>query len=323
MKEVAYRIAHTPFIAQAVANTFGISIENSIYDLQHELIGSVEFYQLNTGLSIQISKFQPKLPIRVSRTGTVDDRLLVLDFHITGNATLNVANNSDSSQTNNGLIHGAYFASSEVQSFASFSPGFYNEQFHIIIDKEWLEDFFSSDIEEILHKIITAEPFFMYEHLNSELMTLLVTIFNSNRNASFRQSYLHGKTIELLSLFFNQLKNREENLGYTASNYTDISNLFELMQFVDHHLDSDLSVQRLANEIGYSESKLQKLCKAVYGKSVSKQITERRMNKALELLGSRKYTIAEVGYKMGYQNMSHFSNAFRKIHGFLPSQYLK
>ena len=110
---------------------------------------------------------------------------------------------------------------------------------------------------------------------------------------------------------------------YTTSNHNDILKLFELMQYVDDHLHGDLTVQTLSEKVGYSESKLQKLFKSVYGKSVSKEITERRMNKALELLGSRKYTIAEIGYKMGYQNMSHFSSAFKKIHGFLPSAYIK
>ncbi|TPN82280.1 helix-turn-helix domain-containing protein [Aquimarina algicola] len=324
MKEVAYRIGHTPFIAQTIANTFGIKIKNSSYDIKNALVdGNVEFYQFNEGLSIQISKFKPEAPIKVTRIGTNNQELIILDFHIVGNASLNITNNNIESENINGLQHGAYFASSEIESFAVFPAGFYNEQLHIVMDKKWLKSFFSSDIEEILHKVIASESFFMYEHLTSKITALLITIFGSDVNADFRQSYLHGKTIELLSLFFNRIKNREENLNYTTSNYTDVSNLFELMQFVDDHLDNDLSVQRLADKIGYSESKLQKLCKAVYGKSVLKEITQRRMNKALELLGSRKYTITEVGYKMGYQNMSHFSSAFKRIHGFLPSKYLK
>ena len=291
--------------------------------MENELIeGSIEFYQLNKGLSIQISKFKTQAPFKVSRMGTVDDQLLVLDFHITGNASLNITSVENLSNIN-GLIHGAYFASSAVESFALFPQGVYNEQFHIILDKKWLQDFFSLEISEVLDKIVTIEPFFMYERLTSEITALLIKLFASKPKTSFRQTYLYGKTLELLALFFTQLKTREENLIYTASNYSDIFNLFELMQYAEDHLDQDLSVQSLATRIGYSESKLQKLSKAVYGKSVSKEITERRMNKALELLGSKKYTIAEVGYKMGYQNMSHFSNAFKKIHGFLPSEYVK
>ena len=139
---------------------------------------------------------------------------------------------------------------------------------------------------------------------------------------SFRKSFLHGKTLELLALFFSKLKNRGQHLELGVSNYNDISRLFELMVYVDEHLGEDLNINSLAKRIGFSESKLQNLCKAVYGKSLAKEITERRMIKALELFEDNNDSVSAVGYKLGYTNMSHFSSTFRTVHGFLPSDYL-
>lgn len=324
MTEIAYTIGHTPQIAKEIAQTLSLPITDSGYTIDNDVLkGTVEFYQLDEKLSIQISKFEPFTPIKVCRKGTTDDELLILDFHISGIASLNIINGIDQKNTINGLTHGAYFASSDIESFATFPEGFVNEQFHIVMHKSWLQHFFSSDIHEVLENISISAPFFIYERTNSEITTLLINIFKSDHNASFRKRYLHGKTLELLAVFFKKLKNRQENLKYKVSNYKDIATLFDFMQYVDEHLNEDLSVQRLAQKIGFSESKLQQLCKAVYGNSVSKEITARRMIRALELLGEQKYTIAEIGYQMGYQNMSHFANAFKRIHGFLPSQYLK
>ncbi|WP_155897788.1 helix-turn-helix domain-containing protein, partial [Bacteroides pyogenes] len=34
------------------------------------------------------------------------------------------------------------------------------------------------------------------------------------------------------------------------------------------------------------------------------------------------YSVSEVGYKVGYANLSHFTEAFRKYHRIKPKQYL-
>lgn len=44
------------------------------------------------------------------------------------------------------------------------------------------------------------------------------------------------------------------------------------------------------------------------------------MHIAKEHILSRKYSISEVGTKLGYQNLSNFSTAFRKEFNCLPSE---
>jgi AraC-like DNA-binding protein len=47
------------------------------------------------------------------------------------------------------------------------------------------------------------------------------------------------------------------------------------------------------------------------------------MGKARDLLLSGEFTVKEVGYKLGYQNLSNFANAFKKEFGVLPSALIK
>ncbi len=322
MIEVSYKINHTDIMATDVANALGLEPTKPKFEAVNEHINaSVEFYKLNENLSIQLSKFQQKKPIKIKRLGTDNDNLLILDFHLSGTAKLNVTDDRIDGITN-GLTHGAYFANAGVESYAVFPSGFYNQQFHIVLDKKWMADFFSDEIKYITEMIGKASPFFMYERLNSSITVLLLSLFKSDFENSFRKSFLHGKTLQLLSLFFGKLQNRREHLQLGVSNYDDVSRLFELMIYVDEHLGEDLNVSFLTEKVGFSESKLQTLCKAVYGKSLSKEITERRMLKALDLFEKNENSVSAVGYKLGYTNLSHFSNAFRKVHGFLPSEYI-
>ncbi|WP_422860895.1 helix-turn-helix domain-containing protein [Flagellimonas sp. S174] len=322
MLEVSYKINHTDILARDIANAIGQEFSAPMFEIFNDVIeASVEFYRLNENLSVQLSQFRQSQPVIVKRMGTDNEHLLILDFHLTGTARLNVTDNRIEGTTN-GLTHGAYFANGGVESFAVFPPGFYNQQFHIVLDKNWMGSFFSEEIAFLMEKIEKASPFFMYERLNSKITTLLLSVFRSDSKISYRRSYLHGKTLELLSLFFGKLQNRGKHLELGVSNYDDVSRLFDLMVFVDGHLGEKLKVKYLAEKIGFSESKLQSLCKAVYGKSLSKEITERRMVKALDLFEENGDSISAVGYRLGYTNMSHFSNAFKKVHGFLPSEYL-
>ncbi|WP_369126335.1 helix-turn-helix domain-containing protein [Chitinophaga pinensis] len=45
--------------------------------------------------------------------------------------------------------------------------------------------------------------------------------------------------------------------------------------------------------------------------------------KAKDLLNTKKYTVSEVGYMVGYSNMTHFAKAFRKYYKVNPGEYLK
>jgi AraC-like DNA-binding protein len=47
------------------------------------------------------------------------------------------------------------------------------------------------------------------------------------------------------------------------------------------------------------------------------------MVRAKDMLISGKYTVKEVGYKLGYQNLSNFAKAFKKEYGVLPSALTK
>ncbi|MEM6893247.1 MAG: AraC family transcriptional regulator [Bacteroidota bacterium] len=324
MLEISYKIDHMDSIATHIAAFMEIQVKGNRFNIANEVMqGSVEFHRLAQGLSIQISKFEPDKPFQIKRLGSDLEDLFILDFHLTGVAKLNVTDQRIVSNNYNGLVHGAYFASAGVESHAIFPPGFYNEEFHIVMDKSWLKDFFQSEVQNVFEKLELATPFFMFERLRSKLSALLLQIFKSNANQEFRKSFLHGKTLELLSLFFAQLKNRGENLEFGVSNYNDVSRLFDLMTFVDEHLGEVLNLNLLTKKVGFSESKLQKLSRAVLGKSIFQEITERRMLKALEVLGERRHSISEIGHMVGYNNMSHFSRAFKKVNGFLPSDYLK
>jgi len=77
--------------------------------------------------------------------------------------------------------------------------------------------------------------------------------------------------------------------------------------------------QRLAQELGMSESTLQRLFKAAYGTSVMAFQRTERLNAARALLREGRLTVGEAGYRAGYSTVSNFSSAFQRTFGYPPS----
>ncbi len=45
------------------------------------------------------------------------------------------------------------------------------------------------------------------------------------------------------------------------------------------------------------------------------------MERAAELLRTGHYTVASVGYQLGFSNLSHFTRLFEKVMGKKPKKY--
>ncbi|AFJ01574.1 DNA-binding domain-containing protein, AraC-type [Methylophaga frappieri] len=87
------------------------------------------------------------------------------------------------------------------------------------------------------------------------------------------------------------------------------------------YLLTDLSapptIASLAKTVGLNQCKLKKGFKIRYGKSIYAYFQEERMLRAMNLLKNNNVT--ETAMILGYSNVSHFSSAFRKQFGVVPS----
>ena len=71
-----------------------------------------------------------------------------------------------------------------------------------------------------------------------------------------------------------------------------------------------------------SERKLQKLFKDVFGNTIYQYALKVKIEEAKRMIETKQFAISEVGYNIGYTNLSHFTAAFKKQVGVNPKQYL-
>jgi ligand-binding sensor domain-containing protein/signal transduction histidine kinase/DNA-binding response OmpR family regulator len=96
-----------------------------------------------------------------------------------------------------------------------------------------------------------------------------------------------------------------------------------LAVFEEHMEEPEFSIEQLAREIGMSRRHLNRKIQAITNLSTTDFIRTLRLQRAAGMLRNASGTISEIAYKVGFNNLSYFSRAFRKQFGRLPSEFPK
>jgi AraC family transcriptional regulator len=83
----------------------------------------------------------------------------------------------------------------------------------------------------------------------------------------------------------------------------------------------EFNLDRLAAQAGLSKLYFNHLFKSAVGMSPSHYHINLRMDEAKRLLRETKKSVVEVALDVGYANLSHFAQLFRRETGLSPSDY--
>jgi ligand-binding sensor domain-containing protein/signal transduction histidine kinase/DNA-binding response OmpR family regulator len=93
-------------------------------------------------------------------------------------------------------------------------------------------------------------------------------------------------------------------------------------QIVEKHLlDTNFSVEQLADELGVSRSSLHRKMRVLTNQSATEFIRYVRMKKALKLMKESDLNIDEIGFAVGFNSHSYFTQCFKKLYGKTPTEY--
>lgn len=95
----------------------------------------------------------------------------------------------------------------------------------------------------------------------------------------------------------------------------------DLHDYIQRHLDGDVSLVKLA-EIAYlSPAYLSRLYKQTTGGNLSDYIQQQRMDKARQLLANSRDKIYEISAKVGFDSVNYFIRTFKKQNGMTPQDF--
>lgn len=85
--------------------------------------------------------------------------------------------------------------------------------------------------------------------------------------------------------------------------------------------DSQMSVEKMADQMSMSRTSLHRKIKSVTGFPPSELIRSIRLRKAARMIVNRADSAAQIAHAVGFEDYSHFSKAFKKHFGVSPSGY--
>lgn len=93
-----------------------------------------------------------------------------------------------------------------------------------------------------------------------------------------------------------------------------------IMEYIEEHLDEELSLERLADEFFVSKYYIAHIFKDNFGLSIHQYITKKRLALCQEAIRARM-NINEVYQTYGFGDYSSFYRAFKKEYGISPKEY--
>lgn len=95
----------------------------------------------------------------------------------------------------------------------------------------------------------------------------------------------------------------------------------KVAQYIEEHLSEDVPLPALAELVGLSPYHFARAFKQSFGLPPHRNLTSRRIEKAKSLLARPAVSVTQIGFDLGFSEVSSFTNAFRKHAGLSPTEY--
>ena len=124
-----------------------------------------------------------------------------------------------------------------------------------------------------------------------------------------------GIVNHLIGMMYSLERNRE-----LSKNQQQVDMISRARMRIRESLESDLTIQQIAEELGVSYSNLRKLFKEHTGLSPATYQQELRLLRAKELLTTTELSIKEIAYRLNFESPDYFSAKFKAKMGIKPSE---
>ncbi|SFC27942.1 AraC-type DNA-binding protein [Flexibacter flexilis DSM 6793] len=213
-------------------------------------------------------------------------------------------------------------ATSTLQADAMIPVHSHTATINIEIDAAYLCQQLSTwEQSPILASLLrNTQPLLFEQMISPTLQKVVAEILNESVDESLALFFLKIKAEELVCRLLMELQKRAERQVF-ALNVHDVANIYKVKNQILDNLNTPPLIKDLAVLANMSPTKLKLLFKQIFGNSIFCYYQELRMKEAARLLAEQNLSVSEVGYRLGFTNLSHFSRVFEEHIGTKPKKY--
>jgi len=178
-----------------------------------------------------------------------------------------------------------------------------------------------SEKSPVLQSLLqNTQPLLFEQLIFPSIRKIVDEIVNEPVDKAFELFFFRIKAEELICRLLMELEKRDEKHLY-ALNSQDIQILYKVKEQMLAHPETPPVINVLADFANMSATKLKRLFRQIFGNSIFSYYQEFRMKEAARLLKEENLSVSDVGYRLGFTNLSHFSRVFEEHIGMKPKQY--
>ena len=278
--------------------------------------GYIKGISIPNGPTIMIRQYEltEELNITTNATGTSG---IVLTFH-------NIYHDKDVTKNQNTLLPFVQIESGGIDYQELFPSKMRFNTIIIMIDVEQLKTLINpkNDGKEMQDVLFSDKPFIFEELISPEMHNVANQILTTVVPPQLQHFFYRLKAEELIYLLFSVLEQRDHLSAYPINN-NDIKKIYLIRDKVIENLSTKPNLMQLAKIYGMGERKITRLFRQIFGNSIYNYYQSFRMEYASELIKDKNLSITEIGYQLGFSNLSHFARLFKKHYGLKPKKYAK
>lgn len=282
--------------------------------------GSISYAEIEPGFSLTVHNYTLNSTFKVRRSPFDDDDVIIV-FNMGDLSSYTTSHSIEKKPT---AVNGRsiFIESASLEAVITFESHIQIRFVKIKINRRVLDSLLNiRNPNATIRQILSGDGAFLFiEEISPENTKILSQLLALNELDDLSPLYFKVKGQELLYNLFLRLQKRE-CITQTAINSADVNRLFLVRAMVLSDLSKPPVIATLASSASMSESKLMKLFKQVFGDTIYDYFQKYRMEQAAFFLKQNNISVSEVGYKLGFTNLSHFGRLFERYYGLPPKKY--
>ena len=306
---------------ESLKDVFGGEYTENSYELKRGRT-DIRFYNFNIidGFDILINSATHYQAVEMIREP--DDNPDYFHFYLLKEGQVGQSFNNQQQFMEAGTSTGVFINNGLFPMRANFPANVTLKTVGFKITRDALEKLIPEACETLTTLFETDEPIAYHTHLPVELATLIEDIFLYKKSDFGRTPLVMARGLELFTILMRSVRKLVDKDELHGLHIDDYNRLLKLKDQLLSSFDERISVEELASEFGISVSKLKRDFKTLFNTSVYQFYTHAKMDEAYRRLKTGNFSVMEVGYDLGYQNLSKFSSMFKKIKGINPKEVL-
>lgn len=308
---------------KALYEEFGGSFDNEHYKVDSgALKAKIQSFNQLPGVEIMLFELITRKEIILARTP--DNNPQYLHLNIISEGAYNQFYEQESQAMRSGSTKGVFLYNGLFPISVTMPLNTETKILGFKIDLTQTDTFFK-DTFSVLQSLFENETEGLAYHtpVSHEIDRLIDDFIYYNNFNRGRLPLVLSRGMEIftnLGLSLDKLKDDDELNGLHIEDFERIN---KIKQKLLSSFDQKITIDEIADDHGVSVSKLKRDFKSLLGSSIYQFYTNAKMDEAHRRLKSGNYTVSEVGYDLGYSNLSKFSEMFKKTKGISPKYILK